>query len=227
MASAASSSPPVSVSTTTSRGPFSRPVPLMMRTPWLVSSSVIERLIRSSISATRCTSATPSTSASRGNRPMACARAAKERAPPVAIIVLEGMQSHRWAAPPTMSRSTRVTSPPRRAAWVATWLPAGPPPMITTRTGMGSARGLVDPEDVAQDVADLAQRRPAAERLLHRRQQVLRAGRRGPHVVEGGVDRGPVAPGTHAPHPVGLLPLQLRVDREHLLRLGLVLDVAV
>ena len=40
-------------------------------------------------------------------------------APPVAIMALDGMQSQRLAAPPTMSRSIRVTSTPRRAAWVA------------------------------------------------------------------------------------------------------------
>ena len=56
-------------------------------------------------------------------------------APPVAIMALDGMQSHRWAAPPTMSRSISVTSAPSRAAWVAAVLPAGPPPMITKRTG--------------------------------------------------------------------------------------------
>ena len=55
-------------------------------------------------------------------------------APPVAIMVLEGMQSHRWAAPPTMSRSIIVTRAPCRAAWVAAVLPAGPPPMTTKRT---------------------------------------------------------------------------------------------
>ena len=54
-------------------------------------------------------------------------------APPVAIIVFDGMQSHRWAAPPMTSRSIIVTSAPRRAAYVAAVLPAGPPPMITKR----------------------------------------------------------------------------------------------
>ena len=38
---------------------------------------------------------------------------------PVAIIVLLGMQSHRWAAPPTTSRSITVTLAPSRAAYVA------------------------------------------------------------------------------------------------------------
>jgi hypothetical protein len=54
-------------------------------------------------------------------------------APPVAIMALEGMQSHRLAAPPTTSRSMRMTSTPLLAAWVAAWFPAGPPPMITNR----------------------------------------------------------------------------------------------
>ena len=43
-------------------------------------------------------------------------RRVKHMAPPVAIIVFDGMQSHRWAAPPTMSRSIIVTSAPSRAA---------------------------------------------------------------------------------------------------------------
>src|SRR3954454_16356524 len=64
------------------------------------------------------------------------------------------MQSHRWAAPPTTSRSTIVTSAPRRAACVAAVLPAGPPPRITNRMGIaprllrqlrpGAAPGAVD-----------------------------------------------------------------------------------
>src|SRR5438309_9773901 len=67
-------------------------------------------------------------------RPISWARREKPMAPPVAIMALDGMQSHRWAAPPTTSRSTSVTWAPRRAACVAAWLPAGPPPMITNRT---------------------------------------------------------------------------------------------
>lgn len=35
---------------------------------------------------------------------------------PVAIIALDGMQSHRLAAPPSTSRSITVTSAPSRAA---------------------------------------------------------------------------------------------------------------
>ena len=63
-------------------------------------------------------------------RPM---RRVRPRASPVAIMALDGMQSHRWAAPPTMSRSITVTSAPRLAATVAHRMPAGPPPMITKR----------------------------------------------------------------------------------------------
>src|SRR6476659_4567617 len=44
------------------------------------------------------------------------------------------MQSHKCAAPPTVSRSTSVTSAPSVAATVAAVLPAGPPPRITKRT---------------------------------------------------------------------------------------------
>ena len=65
-----------------------------------------------------------------GDRPTAA------NAPPVAIIALDGMQSHRWAAPPTTSCSITVTSAPSRAAWVAAVFPAGPPPMITKRSAM-------------------------------------------------------------------------------------------
>ena len=55
----------------------------------------------------------------------------------MAIIALDGMQSRRWAAPPITSFSTIVTLAPSRAAWLAAVLPAGPPPMITTRLGTG------------------------------------------------------------------------------------------
>ena len=69
-------------------------------------------------------------------RPMPGRRLHVVMAPPVAIMAFDGMQSHRWAAPPTTSRSISVTSAPRRAALVAAWLPAGPPPMITKRWAM-------------------------------------------------------------------------------------------
>ena len=74
-----------------------------------------------------------STSASCCSRPMPSMRRVNAMAPPVAIMVFEGMQSHRWAAPPMTSRSMSVTSAPKRAACVAAVLPAGPPPMITKR----------------------------------------------------------------------------------------------
>src|SRR5580704_7858636 len=63
-------------------------------------------------------------------------RRANESPPPAAIIALEGIQSHRFAAPPTMSRSIMVTCAPRRAAVAAAAAPAGPPPSMTRRTGM-------------------------------------------------------------------------------------------
>ena len=59
-------------------------------------------------------------------------RREKLNAPAVAIIALDGMQSQRWAAPPTTSRSTRTTRAPRLAARLAAWFPPGPPPMTTT-----------------------------------------------------------------------------------------------
>ena len=75
-----------------------------------------------------------STSGSVCSSPIPPIRRLKLIAPPVAIIVLLGMQSHRWAAPPITSRSITVTLAPSRAAYVAAWLPAGPPPMMTKRT---------------------------------------------------------------------------------------------
>jgi hypothetical protein len=79
----------------------------------------------------RADSASVSTADSARSRPIPVDRRTKLIAPPVAIIVFEGMQSQRWAAPPTTSRSIIVTSAPRRAAYVAVVLPAGPPPMMT------------------------------------------------------------------------------------------------
>ena len=81
----------------------------------------------------RAASASVSTSARTCSRPIPVERLRNAIAPPVAIIVFDGMQSHRWAAPPTTSRSIIVTWAPRRAAYVAAVLPAGPPPMITKR----------------------------------------------------------------------------------------------
>ena len=80
-----------------------------------------------------------STEEPRSSRPMPWMRRTKDMAPPVAIMALDGMQSHRWAAPPTTSFSMRVTSAPSRTAWVAAVLPAGPPPMITKRVAMAEA----------------------------------------------------------------------------------------
>ncbi len=77
-----------------------------------------------------------SSRASDTDRPMPELASTSPMAPAVAIMALDGMQSSRWAAPPTMSRSIIVTSAPSRAAVVAAVLPAGPPPMITKRKGM-------------------------------------------------------------------------------------------
>src|SRR5215212_7661823 len=85
------------------------------------------------MSSMRAASASVSTWAVACSRPIPVERRTKAIAPPVAIIVFEGMQSHRWAAPPTTSRSIIVTSAPQRWAYVAAVLPAGPPPMMTKR----------------------------------------------------------------------------------------------
>src|SRR5690606_8445005 len=72
--------------------------------------------------------------------PIAEERDSSASSPPVAISAFEGMQSHRWAAPPTTSRSISVTSAPSCAATVAQVLPAGPPPMMTRRV-VGTSPG--------------------------------------------------------------------------------------
>ena len=52
----------------------------------------------------------------------------------MAIIALDGTQSHKLAAPPTTSRSMSVTCAPSLAAVEAACTPAGPPPITTKRT---------------------------------------------------------------------------------------------
>ena len=94
-----------------------------------------------------------STSATACSSPIPVDRRRKDIAPPVAIIVFEGMQSQRWAAPPTTSRSTIVTCAPSRAAYVAAVLPAGPPPMIRNR--------VVTRQGYVRDVAGHGRRRDA------------------------------------------------------------------
>ena len=64
----------------------------------------------------RAARASVSTSATACSRPMPVERRRNAIAPPVAIIVFDGMQSHRWAAPPMTSRSIIVTSAPNRWA---------------------------------------------------------------------------------------------------------------
>ncbi len=60
----------------------------------------------------------------------------------LAAIALDGMQSQRWAAPPTMLSSTSVTRAPRVAAAVAAECPAGPPPMMRKRSRCSWSMGL-------------------------------------------------------------------------------------
>ena len=107
-------------------GPASRPRPRMMRTPWLSSScrdAVLELLLDGLDAGLRGRRGRPPPSAA--VRPISGVRPTAARAPPVAIMAFDGMQSQRWAAPPITSCSTIVTSAPRRAAWVAAVLPAG------------------------------------------------------------------------------------------------------
>src|ERR687891_1314525 len=135
MASASISLTPSSFSTAISCGPLSRPLPWIMRTPWLRSSWTMLDSRRSSIRWMRFLSRSRSSVASGPDSPMPPLRSTIPMASAVAIIALDGMQSRRCAEPPTMSRSISVTSAPRRAAVVAAVLPAGPPPMITKRRG--------------------------------------------------------------------------------------------
>src|ERR687897_973930 len=136
MKSASSSSMPPAVSTTTSCGPLSRPVPRRSRTFCDSRSCTIDSCRRCSIEETRSRSASRSTPPS-ACRPITWLRASSPSSPPVAIIALEGMQSHRCAAPAMTSRSTSVTSAPSVAATVAHVLPAGTPPEVY-RTGGGA-----------------------------------------------------------------------------------------
>ena len=124
------------VSTTTSCGPFRRPVPWIMRTSWL-SQQVDDVVLEARLDRLDAVAQALEVELRLARRQAhAGAGATSPIAPPVAIIALDGMQSQRWAAPPTMSRSTIVTSAPSRAAVVAAVLPAGPPPMMTKRRGM-------------------------------------------------------------------------------------------
>lgn len=111
-------------------------LPLRIRTPWLSRRVAVFWERCSLMSSMRSFKASTSTSGRISSRPIPRSCRPKVIAPPVAIIVFEGMQSRRWAAPPTISRSTTVTSAPRRAAYVAAMLPAGPPPMTRKRTAM-------------------------------------------------------------------------------------------
>jgi hypothetical protein len=136
MASAVTSVTPSAVSTTISCGPLRRAVPSIMRTPWLRSRLTMFDSSLSSMASMRLRKPSKSSWTPAPVRPMPVACATTPIVPAVAIIAFDGMQSRRWAAPPTMSRSIIVTSAPRRAAVVAAVLPAGPPPMIARRRGM-------------------------------------------------------------------------------------------
>jgi hypothetical protein len=107
---------PATPSTTTVFGPVKRAAPWTIRTPWL-SSSVVAFFWRCDLMLSmRDLSDSMAISGSDCSRPMPPIRREKLMAPPVAIIVLLGMQSQRWAAPPITSRSITVTLAPSRAA---------------------------------------------------------------------------------------------------------------
>ena len=136
MASAGMRISPSAVSATTSWLPMRWPVPRITRTPWLCNSVDTEPSNRLSIDWMRARSASKSRWAVTSVSPICSLALMAPSADPVAIIAFEGMQSHRWAAPPRMSRSTTVTSAPSFAACDAAACPPGPPPMITNRRAM-------------------------------------------------------------------------------------------
>src|ERR671910_3242487 len=145
MASASISVTPSAVSTAIAWAPLSRAVPWIMRTPWLLSSSTMLSSSRVSMSFMRLRTPSRSSCAVALARPMPSLASTSPMRPAVAIMAFDGMQSRRWAAPPTTSRSIIVTSAPSRAAVVAAVLPAGPPPMITKRRGMPTGYGRRPP----------------------------------------------------------------------------------
>ena len=85
---------------------------------------------------------------------------------------------------------------------------------------------VVHAELLAEHPADLADRGLRAERLAHRREEVLGAARDA-HLGERARVRIGVALGPHARGPLELPPLGLRVEPVELDRLGVLLDVAV
>jgi hypothetical protein len=133
-------STPSAWTTSAEYGPVKRPVPRMMRTPWLSSSAVVLSRIVCSTRSMRSVSVPTSTEVSTVASPIPPMARVRLIARPVAIIAFDGMQSQRWAAPPTTSRSTITTSAPSRAAVVAAMLPAGPPPMIRNRVAISAPR---------------------------------------------------------------------------------------
>ena len=71
------------------------------------------------------------------SNPRPDARRNSVRTPVEAMKVLDGTQSKSTQAPPMPSESTTVTPAPRVAATNAASYPAGPPPMMTIRLGVG------------------------------------------------------------------------------------------
>ena len=69
--------------------------------------------------------------------PIPSRRRVNDIAPPVAIIVLLGMQSQRCAAPRRRPPPGGVPPARARPAWAPAVWPGGPPPMITNRVATG------------------------------------------------------------------------------------------
>ena len=126
---------PCSVSASIVFWSTNRPLPRTISTPWERSMSVAP-WARDPVMLSRC-------SLRRGMSRPTCPASLKPTSLAIRIaairvelatIAFDGMQSQRWAAPPTIESSTRTTSAPRVAATVAAAFPAGPPPTTAIRT---------------------------------------------------------------------------------------------
>ena len=124
-------------------GPTKRASPLTVRTPSEASNRSTEACSREADLAYPVAEGLVVHLARRGiaGEPKAPHAPEKLSAPAVAIIALEGMQSQRFAAPPTMSRSTSVTWAPRLAARAGD-LVTGRAPRLRRRGHVGIARVL-------------------------------------------------------------------------------------
>ena len=175
-ASASSSSTPSAVSTTTSCGPFMPGRARDEAHALVVEQAATWPWSRPVIAPMRVRSRSRSISGSLRTRPMPSMRRPNDMAPPVAIIAFDGMQSHRWAAPPRTSRSTSVTSAPEPGGVGGGGVAGGPAADDDEAGGHGveateprsGARGLVGSSSSGSTrlVRDRGSRSPATSRSV-------------------------------------------------------------